>query len=582
MVKSLADDIELEPLIEGIPDILWGPEHRRYTYEDHIQQLLRNPDLQLLSRIADLLSSCNSGLLSLAASKRRQIICYKALWAIASIQSSPRTPNDLEALNFSQMHNSWKNSPKESDVQHYWASAMALMNWSTFCWMKNRLAMLETELEMGHLPDFHLVKHCLQNLEWSWFDPIDTPWQNISDLLNNGSYDVATMLPKFTQAIEVFSARTPHALFFNYLFCSSSLESSPYHWEATQQKMFINQLTPFSLYKNILEYTLEHVVYFTNSDQWANPTKQWIDTVIETLVSFWLPDPNKPKAIPLALIHYLNERNTEILESLHWVIVKKLWIAFPATLFNPPVGRLYRPTIDSTEDVMTALWHLACEGPRLWPWSYQSVLEAVTKVGPLESPVTFSVLVITKALVVSNLDGFSDSVAQSVLPADTAIINPAENYRALQEILDNRKLEAHVALLAEFMDSCSDDFVPYKAVETLQVISSFIDAPRAAIHESHQLRLASGIEHILGLDNSCGVKLLEAIISWSCLFDLYVKQPTHPQLPQHGWLENAPARMKIKESLMDYMRVISSTPLLVNVQAIIRGLDFLHNITREP
>ncbi|KAF7350193.1 hypothetical protein MVEN_01322200 [Mycena venus] len=476
------------------------------------------------------------------------------------------------------MHNSWKNSPKEPDVLHYWASAMALMNWSTFYWMKNRLAMHETELEAGHVPDFRLVKYCLQNLEWSWFDPMDTPWQNISDLLNNGRCDVSTMLPKFTRAIEVFSARTPHALFFNYLFCSSSLESPPYRWQATQQRMFINQLTPFSLYKNTLEYTLEHVVYFTNSNRWTNPTKQWIDTVIETLFSFWLPDPNKPKAIPLALIRYINERKANILKSLHWVIVKKLWVAFPATLSNPPAGRLYRPTTDSTEDVMTALWHMACEGPRLWPWSYQTVLEAVTKVGSFESPVAFSVLVIIKALVISSLDDLSDSVAHSVLPADTAIIMPADSYLALQEILDNRKLEAHVALLAEFLDSCSADFMPYKAVKTLQYISDFIHAPRAPIHESHQLRLASGIERIFDIDNSCGVRLLEAIINSSCLFNLYAEQPAHHQLNQHAWLENAPARMKMKETLMDYTSVISSTPLLTNVQAIVRGLDSLYDI----
>ncbi|KAJ7668250.1 hypothetical protein B0H17DRAFT_1087984, partial [Mycena rosella] len=30
-MKSLADDTELEPFVEGIPDVLWGPTERRYT-----------------------------------------------------------------------------------------------------------------------------------------------------------------------------------------------------------------------------------------------------------------------------------------------------------------------------------------------------------------------------------------------------------------------------------------------------------------------------------------------------------------------------------------------------------------------
>ncbi|KAJ7668257.1 hypothetical protein B0H17DRAFT_1018536 [Mycena rosella] len=35
-VSSLADDTELEPFVEGIPDVLWGPTERRYTYDDRI------------------------------------------------------------------------------------------------------------------------------------------------------------------------------------------------------------------------------------------------------------------------------------------------------------------------------------------------------------------------------------------------------------------------------------------------------------------------------------------------------------------------------------------------------------------
>ncbi|KAJ7480698.1 hypothetical protein FB451DRAFT_1394771 [Mycena latifolia] len=54
-VKSLADDTELEPFVEAIPDILWGPYQRRYTYEHHIQRLIQDPESQLLIRIQNLL-----------------------------------------------------------------------------------------------------------------------------------------------------------------------------------------------------------------------------------------------------------------------------------------------------------------------------------------------------------------------------------------------------------------------------------------------------------------------------------------------------------------------------------------------
>jgi ankyrin repeat protein len=36
IVKPLADDTELEPFVEAIPDLLWGPTDRCYPYEPHI------------------------------------------------------------------------------------------------------------------------------------------------------------------------------------------------------------------------------------------------------------------------------------------------------------------------------------------------------------------------------------------------------------------------------------------------------------------------------------------------------------------------------------------------------------------
>ncbi|KAJ7907408.1 hypothetical protein B0H13DRAFT_1477356, partial [Mycena leptocephala] len=83
---SLSDDTELEPFVEALPDVLWGPIFRRDGYEEHIWRLVRHPDLQLQSRIAGLIDSCDSGLLSPEASKRRRITCYKALWAICGLQ----------------------------------------------------------------------------------------------------------------------------------------------------------------------------------------------------------------------------------------------------------------------------------------------------------------------------------------------------------------------------------------------------------------------------------------------------------------------------------------------------------------
>jgi hypothetical protein len=121
-VKPLADDAELEPFVEGLHDVVWGPVSRRLTYQGHIQDLLRNPDLQLLSRIESPLHSCSSGLLSVEASRRRKITCFKALWAIASLQT-PCVLTHPEPLNFFGLSDSWDQTDEDKDMFHYSISA---------------------------------------------------------------------------------------------------------------------------------------------------------------------------------------------------------------------------------------------------------------------------------------------------------------------------------------------------------------------------------------------------------------------------------------------------------------------------
>ncbi|KAJ7164102.1 hypothetical protein C8R46DRAFT_1278085 [Mycena filopes] len=84
-MQSLADDIELEPFIRCIPDILWGPLGRRRIYDDWIRVLISHPDLQFITRINNLLRSTQSGLMSTESAMQRRITCLKAIWAICSL-----------------------------------------------------------------------------------------------------------------------------------------------------------------------------------------------------------------------------------------------------------------------------------------------------------------------------------------------------------------------------------------------------------------------------------------------------------------------------------------------------------------
>jgi hypothetical protein len=77
-LRSLADDVELEPFVETLPDVLWSHRGQRHTYSDHIRRLVNHPEVQLCSRIDSLYGSCFNGILSAEVSQRRKISYYKA------------------------------------------------------------------------------------------------------------------------------------------------------------------------------------------------------------------------------------------------------------------------------------------------------------------------------------------------------------------------------------------------------------------------------------------------------------------------------------------------------------------------
>ncbi|KAJ7663717.1 hypothetical protein DFH06DRAFT_1295813 [Mycena polygramma] len=102
-LKSLADDNELEPFIEALPDVIWAPHRpvesemllggpspefdRRYVYDDNMRCLMNYPNIGLLNRLEAFSNSCFRGILSPEVRKRRQIALYKAVWALSCLST---------------------------------------------------------------------------------------------------------------------------------------------------------------------------------------------------------------------------------------------------------------------------------------------------------------------------------------------------------------------------------------------------------------------------------------------------------------------------------------------------------------
>ncbi|KAJ7152536.1 hypothetical protein C8R46DRAFT_481779, partial [Mycena filopes] len=122
-VKSLTDDTELEPLLEALPDVLWGKDGRRRLYDTHIRRIIDDPDSHLLARVRDFLHNCYSGVLPVEVAKRRQISCYKAIWALGSL-SAPGYAVRIPVPYLSQV---------DLEVAPYYTSARAIQEWADLC-----------------------------------------------------------------------------------------------------------------------------------------------------------------------------------------------------------------------------------------------------------------------------------------------------------------------------------------------------------------------------------------------------------------------------------------------------------------
>jgi hypothetical protein len=129
-MKSLADDCELEPFIEAIPDVLWGPKARHSLHDNHIQCLIteQDPHVKLLDRIQNLYRSCDTGLLTSEASNRRKISCYQATWALGSLTTVDKSFD--HTLFHYIASNAKVTDPK---ILHYSVSAVAISRWGSFC-----------------------------------------------------------------------------------------------------------------------------------------------------------------------------------------------------------------------------------------------------------------------------------------------------------------------------------------------------------------------------------------------------------------------------------------------------------------
>ncbi|KAJ6528511.1 hypothetical protein B0H19DRAFT_536084 [Mycena capillaripes] len=610
-VKSLSDDEELEPFVEALPDVLWGPFPTTHGYGDHIQRLIRQPDLQFQSRIEGFFDSCGNGLLSPEVSKRRRITFYKALWAITSAQHPAESPDYAEALDFTQLISrmecySWQSG----EILHHHASSLALVRWSTFCSVQSRLdaignylAQCNVDVQRGLAVDLSSVITYMETLlrfrvpmsDWSRLDEFNPPGNSASEII-----------PRLLRAISEFNLKTPYRILFEYIQDSSILGSEPYRWHATRNVICLGA-APFSAFHDMLAHALTAVVAHRGSEKHAAKRKDWNDTCVQELCSFWRP--NEPVSIPYGILDYLaNNNSAEALQALlaQTSIGFDLLFCFPITLSHGPSARPFPrlPAPDPSVVVNAALWRLASLMPdTLSPARAELILEALQMVTN-SWPVVFSSIAMIKSIFLGSLLDYHPPSSRSrvpplrhpLFPTKTAIHTPSvfldvdvveepDTYDPFTQLLRNRIVEAKISHIPDFLDGFRSDFTPYKATETLRRICGDVPIPEAEIHATYQARFANGIHHLvqtLDRDNSSCAELLDAIFD-SKIFEVYFdagrkRHSSGFPSDRHPWLQDFPARSRLRDTLREYFPTKpTSSEMPPRIRAIFEGLQYLHD-----
>ncbi|KAJ6572772.1 hypothetical protein DFH09DRAFT_1152661 [Mycena vulgaris] len=133
-VESLTDNNELDAFVEALPDLIRGPNGRRRLYDGIINMLLETPGIQLISRVEDLLRSCDSALLPPEMETRRRISCIRAIWSLAYFAASDgATRRSAPVFDLTLLRFSGHTSSSFSISTYY------LIRWCGFCALSNAI-----------------------------------------------------------------------------------------------------------------------------------------------------------------------------------------------------------------------------------------------------------------------------------------------------------------------------------------------------------------------------------------------------------------------------------------------------------
>ncbi|KAJ7156316.1 hypothetical protein C8R46DRAFT_1004732 [Mycena filopes] len=516
-MKSLADDDELEPFIEAIPDILWGPHGRRWIDDDYIQTLVAHPQLQFTRRVDSLLRNAASGLLSKEASSRRQIACLKAIWAICSL-TEPGAKHyaqfDLELLASTYVNG-------DTIIQYYSSSALALAQWAHFCVLgpqiDHAIHVLRTSDDLTPKSQMRPIINCIKPLQ----NIFQFPLLGVSPLLWHSGHRIWSDSWRKEMLAQFMDIHTHGSLLILAHYIAIQSEE-PYQYDATEWSI------PHSV-SNLSQRTRSNISKILNVIEITQGITEvtFADHAIIFLMNIYMDGEIE---LPWKFFDYVQGRNSDS-------AVKHFLKHFTE---EPLLERLaFSIPFQQTRSIHEALWHILKHYPKHFsPMKYEALLTLFAReLGP-KHEAGITVLLKLKLLASSTSNAiynpWIDSDDHFLFPATTTIhledlqslfdAHP-QMHCALLDIQNQsppwpralptfaiqraRRDEAMVLILAEFLESfvlhlkphavLYSGFLPWHgSIETFNLIWQEAESGVFyGVHLDHQLRLARSISNLL-------------------------------------------------------------------------------------
>ncbi|KAK6995917.1 hypothetical protein R3P38DRAFT_3222845 [Favolaschia claudopus] len=589
-LKSLSDDVELEPFLEGIVYALATTSLNRTLYDEPIRRLLQSRDVQLLQRVDQFFCRSQSPLLLPATQIRRQIITMKCLWAMAIIPAR-QSPGSLMWTNFNRDLIQLEPLPLDhldsfrEEYSHYigppvvWEhelSTLAVLRLNlaitAMHTISNTVLFLNNQQRLSHEEIPSCIREPLRNLDStssSWYySAFDFPsrWSALSHQAADDLWYIANYFPstaasgKCMTLVECLAAlnslhqefiRLGREDYVDFVVYAARLESPPYLFHETKSALFWcwldrrKAMSPNIAAKcsnacnTVIDYQChEHTSYQHHVDNILASLLQLLSDFQET---------NSNVCLPSNLSLYLSQPYFDRSKSAVFQGCDMWWLCscltMELTAMFPHVHS------DSVEQILIAMWEVAAEMITHCPPRSLTIRDSSFPHAPTHP---------SRSMLAALCEITDNHKAISIIPLiQTAVLNdssrlfgPAAKVPASPTLADKELtltiLDMRVAVLSKFIHQAStlpSHSPPYRVNETMSSLTrsdpkAYLDG---GVSTPQQLDFAKSWKAAFERDKPEGFQgtMVEVITSCS-LLQMYWDHDTGGP-PRSRWLDDQEA-----------------------------------------